>query len=144
MVREYQLFKTAKKTARVNGLMDTEHGDVYYDISILDEFKAIPSEIRERIAKDIIRYNVCSWFEQPIPIATQESQFAWWHTWCNTSIQRVFKSDGRRIIVIISVNKIHIEKWARHSVWEKYNQKEEEYDADTHYVCGDMRDIEVA
>ena len=60
-----------------------------------------------------------------------------------TAYRRVFKANGKRMMVIVEVTKIEIEKQKRHSIYDRYYETECVYKADNHHSQCDV-DLEVS
>ena len=61
MIKQYNLFKTAKKTARENNLTAavshyTATNNLYYDFSLLDTIQGLSADDREAIEKDTMNH----------------------------------------------------------------------------------------
>lgn len=134
MLKEYVLKKTAKATANANNLIQCPYGMndyVYYDFSLLDTIQFDYDYEREMLEQDIMKHHSVSWFIQPLPTLIMWNNFTSYHGQVQTNVDRVFKSDGKRIMVIVEVCKLHITRDTRPNVYEQYYTTEREYIADS-------------
>ena len=143
MCREYKLYPTAKKTAKENGLVYSERDDVYYNFAILDNIMTIANEQKELLKADCMKYHAVTWYDQPLPVIVPENDYKSWHGQFKTCYNRVFKANGKRLMVIVTVTDIHLETWERDSRYERYYHKTDQWDVHSHYRQG-FADLEVA
>ena len=148
MIKEYIIKKTAKAFAKANGLRDASEinpyvSDVYYDFSLFDDIKWDNDYERKMLEDDIIRHNSTSWYEQPLPNLIMYNNFVSYHGQVKTNITRVFKQNGKRMMVIIEVCKMVLTRDVRHSVYEQYYKTEKEYKAENNSTQRPF-DLEVA
>ena len=141
--KEYKLYATAKKTAKVNNLVPSKREpNVYYDFSLLDSINFYEDYEREMLENDIITYTEATWFEQPMPTIILYDNFTHYVGQVRTAYRRVFNRQGKRIMVIVEVTKIHIEKQTRPDLWTQTMTTQYSYDAEI-YRYGDQGDEEV-
>ena len=142
--KQYKLYATAKKTAKVNNLVSSKReANVYYDFSLLDKIDFHEDYEREMLENDIIKYTEITWFEQPLPTIIIYDDFTHYTGQVRTSWRRVFNRQGKRIMVIVEITKLHIEKQTRTSVYEHTMKTQYEYNAEVNRY-GDQGDEEVA
>ena len=142
--KEYKLYATAKKTAKENNLVSSKREpNVYYDFSLLDQIKFYEDYEREMLENDIIKYTEITWFEQPLPTIILYDNFTHYTGQVRTAWRRVFNRQGKRIMIIVEVTKLHIEKQTRTSIYEQTMKTQYEYDAEV-YRYGNQGDEEVA
>ena len=137
----YNLYKTAKKTAKVNGLtaaVSKYHtGDyLYYDLSLLDSLGLDPADL-EALKADIMNYHAVSWYDQPLPTMCALDRFSGLYGQIKTAAHRVYRADGRRIMVIVEIIAAHIEKQSRRDVWSEYKMQEVYEGKVSGYIDGD-------
>lgn len=121
---KYNLFKTAKKTAKENNLtlaVSKYHtGDyLYYDLSLLDSLGLDPTDL-ETLKADIMNYHAVSWYDQPLPTICALNRFSGLCGQIKTAAHRVYRADGKRIMVIVEIIAAHIEKQSRRDIWSDY------------------------
>lgn len=143
MCREYKLFPTAKKTAKENGLVYSDRDSIYYNFEVLDNLNALTNAEKEMLKVDCMKYHAVSWYDQPLPVIVSENDFKTWHGQFKTCYNRVFKSTGKRVMVIVTVTDIHLETWERDSRYDRYYHKTNEWNAHSHYTQG-FADLEIA
>lgn len=148
MFKEYKLYPTKAKTVRENNLTSSAHTrygseDVYYDFSLFDEIKFDHDYEREMLENDIMTHHAVAWYEQPLPTLIMWNDFISYHGQVKVNVDRVFKANGKRMMVIVEVCKAHITRDVRHSVYDRYYETEREYEADNHHNQRPM-DLEVA
>lgn len=140
-MKEYKLFKTAKKTAKENGLV-VEDGIVskekrVFDFSLLDKIN-IPD-----IEKEVIQERAIKTVSASSRTAYHQHQFSNFY-WCgghvDYAIHRVYSIDGRRLYCIFQIVRIHHYNANRNTVWE--DGKVSTYDLDDCYT-GISTDVEL-
>ena len=145
MRKEYTIFKTKKKTVKVNNLTESPRADVFYDFSILDELK-INNDILSKIKTQLMEYHTAgaSWVNQPLPFSIQNGEFQSYACDIATGFTKVFKATGERLMVIVTVTSASIEKWHRQSIYDRYYEHEQTYKIDSDFSKGEYPDVEVA
>lgn len=144
MKKEYKLYSSKPKTIKVNNLVPAKtEKDVYFDFAILDNIQFREPWEREMLENDIIRYTETMWFEQPLPTIIIYSQWIHYVGQVRTAYTRVFRNNGKRMMVIIEITKLHIER-QRYRDYHSMPETEYEYNAETGYRFGDQGDEEVA
>ena len=142
--KEYKLYPTKKKTAKVNNLRESKReADIYYDFSLLDTIIFREDYEREMLENDIIKYTEVTWFEQPLPTIIIHDNWTHYVGQVRTAWRRVFSRTGKRIMVIVEVTGLHIEKQTRPDSWTEYMTTQYEYNAKVERY-GDQGDEEVA
>lgn len=136
MIKQYNLFKTAKKTAKENGLTTavsryTATDNLYYDFSLLDTIQGLSADDREAIEADTMNHHAVSWYSQPMPTIILQDNFTHFIGQIQTAPHRIYKKDGRRIMVIIEITGVKIEKQRRTSVYNEFSTAEI-YEAHNH------------
>lgn len=131
---KYTLYKTAKKTAKENNLIPAvskyySGTDLFYDFSILDDTGLQPDE-KDAIIAETMNHHAVSWYEQPLPLLMSTDNFTHYAGQIRTAPHRVYKKDGRRVMVIIEITAAKIEKQCRRDIWSEY-QTTETYTART-------------
>ena len=121
---KYNLYKTAKKTAKENNLtaaVSKYHaGDyLYYDLSLLDSLGLDPADL-DALKADVMNYHAVSWYDQPLPTLCALDRFSGLYGQIKTAAHRVYRADGKRIMVIVEIIAAHIEKQSRKDVWSEY------------------------
>lgn len=138
MVKEYKLFKTAKKTAKENNLILVDgHDKKLFDFSILDGVE-IPEEEKEVIKENALKNVSCAFSE-----AFYGENFNNFH-WCDGVVrytdQCIYSKDtGKRLYVIFSIAAIRHNSYTRKSVHDNA-------DISTYkhvYTYTDHREIEI-
>lgn len=119
-MKEYKLFKTAKKTAKENGLIladgvETSKEKRVFDFSLLDKMN-IPEIEKEVIWKSAIKTVLAS--SRTAYHQHQFSNFYWCGGYVDYAIHRVYSVDGRRLFCIFQIAKIHHYNAHRKNVWE--------------------------
>lgn len=143
-IKNYDFYPTKKKTIKVNGLVESpREPEICYDFSLLDTINFREDFEREMLEDDIMRYTENTWFEQPLPTIIIWDKFTHYVGQVRTAYRRVFNKQGRRIMVIVEVTKIHIEKQTRPDTWTQRMETKYEYNAEV-YRYGDQGDEEVA
>ena len=144
MKKEYALYSSKPKTVKVNNLVPAKReSGVYFDFSILDNIKFNEPWEREMIEEDIIKFNECCWYSQPMPTIIIHSALVHYTGQVRTAYTRVFRKNGNRMMVIVEVTKIHIER-QRYKDHYSLPETEYAYDAESGYRFGDQGDEEVA
>lgn len=121
---KYNLFKTAKKTAKENNLIEAvsryyDGNNLFYDFSLFEELKMSDDE-KQAIISDTMEHHAISWYSQPLPTICNLDRFTGFYGQITTAAHRVYKSDGRRIMVIIEIIAVNLEKQSRRDVWSEY------------------------
>lgn len=124
MVKDYIMAKTKASIAKRNRLTAAESkytsGDgIFYDFSLFDEV-AFDDGDREQIEKDLMEHHTISWFERPMPTIILPDKFTSFVGQIETVPHRIFRSNGKRICVIIEVTSLKIERQERSDVWSEY------------------------
>lgn len=144
MKKDYKLYSSKPKTIRENNLVPAKREDgVYYDFSILDSIQFNEPWEREMIENDIIKFTEFTWYDQPLPTIIIYSQRVHYVGQVRTAYTRVFRNNGKRMMVIVEVTKIHIER-QRYNDYHSLPETEYEYNAETGYRFGAQGDREVA
>lgn len=142
--KEYKLFKTKKKIAKENNLVPAKKDpDIFYDFSLLDTINFKEDYEREMLQNDIIHYTEISWYSEPMPTIIIYDNFTCYVGQIRTAYRRIYNKSGKRIMVIVELTKVHIEKQTRPDVWTQIMKTEYEYNAEV-YRHGDQGDVEVA
>ena len=120
---KYSLYKTAKKTAKENNLIPAVSkyyggNDLFYDFSILDN-AGLKEEEKAAIIAETMQHHAVSWYDQPLPLILKVDNFTYYCGQIKTAPHRVFKADGRRLMVIIEITAAQIEKQTRHDIWSE-------------------------
>ena len=119
-MKDYKLFKTAKKTARENGLVFADNQRIF-DFSALDELN-IPEE-EKRAMKDAALQNVTAGNKTAFTIK-QFSNFHFIDGYVDYSVYKVLADNGcKRIYCIFEASYIHHTSGTRKCVWDEYECK---------------------
>lgn len=119
-MKEYKLFKTAKKTAKENGLV-LEDGTYLYKEKRIFDFSLLDKMDMPDIEKEVIRKCAI----QTVSAGTRSAyhnckfdNFYWCGGYADYAIHRVYSSDGRRLYCIFQIAKINHFNAHRDNVWE--------------------------
>ena len=122
-MNEYNLFATAKKTAKENNLVQAygkyTNPNVYWDLGLLDSLK-IPDEEKQMLIDDLIEHNSQSWFEQPLPSLAYNNWINYSGSQFKTHATKIFHTKGKRIMVIVKVIKYHIVKKKKDDYYDNF------------------------
>lgn len=146
-VKEYQLAKTRQAMAKRNELVEAKSryyssNDLFYDFSLLDTIKW-DGEIKEIVENDLMEHHAVSWYQRPMPTIIIYDRFTHFVGQVETAVHRVFKADGKRMMVIIEVTGFHIERQRRSNVYQKYLETDRVYEANSHNVGYDIDFYEI-
>lgn len=127
MYKQYELARTKGQIAKKNQLTlaqsrYTAQDDLYYDFSLLESIQFKDND-REIIEKDLMEHHAVAWFEQPLPTIVIDGRFREYLGQIKTAPHRVYRSDGKRLCVIIEVVGIEINRRERTNVWDDYEEK---------------------
>lgn len=119
-MKEYKIFKTAKKTAKENGLVFADGTRLskekrVFDFSLLDTMKIPDTEkivIQECAIKMVSASSRTAYHQH------QFNSFYWCGGYVDYAIHRIYSSDGRRLFCIFQIAKIHHYNAHRKNVWE--------------------------
>jgi hypothetical protein len=132
---KYRLFATKNKTAKENNLTPAKSkyysgSDLFYDFSILDSLNINPADL-DTIKADFMNHHAVSWYDQPLPLLLTTNNFTVYCGEIRTAAHRVYKSNGKRLMIIIEITAAKIEKQCRRDIWSEY-KTEATYTARTH------------
>lgn len=149
MIKHYEVYRALPKMVRANNLTKAESryitssDNIYYDFSLLDEIKFNEDWEREAIERDLMEHHSISWYEQPMPTIILWNDYTEILGQIKTAYRRVYRASGKRMMVIVEVTKLRLEKLKRHSIYDRTFEPEVLYEADNHHSQCDV-DIEVA
>ena len=119
-MKEYKLFKTAKKTARVNNLAFADNQRIF-DFSALDGM-GIPEEEKSAM-KDSALKMVTAGSRTAYTIKRFDN-FHFIDGYVDYTINKVFTDNGyKRIYCIFEVSNVHFTSGTRKCVWDEYDYK---------------------
>lgn len=119
-MKDYKLFKTAKKTAKENGLVFADNQRIF-DFSSLDEL-SIPEEEKQAI-KDAALKTVTVGSKTAYAIKKFDN-FHFIDGYVDFTVYKVFADYGcKRIYCIFEAANIHHTSGTRNCVWDEYNYK---------------------
>lgn len=137
-IKHYNCFKTAKKTAKENGLVISPfNSKILFDFSLLETMQ--DPEAEEIIMQDSFRdcgyvsinreafYGKCNSFTSYSGIATFYNH-------------RIFTRNGNKAYNILELANIKHNKGVRDSLWDSFTVTSEEYDSGT---LSPMMDVEL-
>lgn len=143
-IKRYDLYQTKKKSIKANNLIESpRESGVCYDFSLLDTIQFKEDYEKEMLIDDIMRYTEYCWYDQPLPTIIIWNTFTHYVGQIRTAYRRVFNKQGKRIMVIVEVTKIHIEKQTRPDTYTQTMTTQYSYDAEC-YRWGNQGDEEVA
>ena len=145
-IKTYDCYKTKKRIALGNKLTESPRSDIFYDFSILQDKDDIEPEAIEAIKKDLMKHHTAgaSWISQPIPFLVSPDEYTNYYCNIETAFTRVFKSNGDRMMIIINVTSVKIEKWERKSIYDRDFSFTAGYEYKSEYTPGEYPDVEVA
>ena len=144
MIREYTIKKTLPATVKANHLRASDRDDIYYDVSLLEGISGLSEREKELIITDLIEHHSITWYNQPLPICILDGQFASFHGQIDTAYTKVYRSSGKRMMVIITVTAAEVVKSERSSVYQAYYQETHRYNTKSPFHKGEYPDVEVA
>lgn len=118
-MKEYKLFKTAKKTAKENSLMFADNQRIF-DFSLLDTLE-VPAEEKQEMQATALK-TVTANFNTAYCIKSFDN-FHFIDGYIDYSIYRVYDSHGKRLYCIFEAENIHHTSGHRKSVWDDYERK---------------------
>lgn len=118
-MKDYKLFKTAKKTAKENGLVFADNQRIF-DFSSLDELN-IPEE-EKQIMKEVALKTVTITFNTAYCIHRFDN-FHFIDGFIDYSVYRVYDNHGKRLYCIFEAENIHHTSGKRNCVWDEYECK---------------------
>lgn len=124
MVKAYKLAKTKEKIARDNNLTPAQSihytgNDLFYDFSLFDQID-MPGDEKEAAKRDLMEHHSLTWFNQPLPTLAMIDRFNHVVGQIKTAPHRVYKNDGSRLMVIIEITGINLQKQERHTIWDEF------------------------
>lgn len=131
-MKDYKLFKTAKKTAKENGLVFADNQRIF-DFSSLDELN-IPEE-EKQIMKEVALKTVTTTFNTAYCIHRFDN-FHFIDGFIDYSVYRVYDNHGKRLYCIFEVGNIHHTSETRNCVWDEYD-----YETIANNGCVVSRDV---
>ncbi len=145
MQKEYNLFPTAKKTAKANNLTECtgyRSGEVFYDFSLFDKVESLDEEDRRLLENDLMEHHSISWYDKPMPTIIIANDFVHLVGQVDTAYQKIYNRQGKRIMIIVEVTRLHIEKKVRKHLYEQEMKTVAVYDADNgHRQTFDEREV---
>lgn len=139
-IKEYKLYKSAKKTARENNLIESEslsNTKTLIDFSELENIDELTEEEKEFIKQDTIK-NICAYnrelfYGKEFDVFTRCNGIAGYY------IHKVYRKDGKHLYNIMQLGKIvhtHTERKSIYDSWEsvryewksKYSQPSNDYE----------------
>lgn len=118
-MKDYKLSKTAKKTAKENGLVYADKQRIF-DFSALDELE-IPEEEKQAM-KDVALKTVTITFNTAYCIQRFDN-FHFIDGYIDYSIYKVYDHHGKRLYCIFEAENIHHTSCHRKSVWDDYDNR---------------------
>lgn len=118
-MKDYKLFKTAKKTAKENGLVFAENQRIF-DFSSLDELN-IPEE-EKQIMKEVALKTVTTTFNTAYCIHRFDN-FHFIDGFIDYSVYRVYDNHGKGLYCIFEATNIYHTSGNRNCVWDEYERK---------------------
>lgn len=132
-MKEYKLFKTAKKTAKENGFVFADNQRIF-DFSVLEDLK-IP-EVEKQAMKETALKMVTAGSRTAYCIKKFDN-FHFIDGYVDYTVNRVFAENGcKRLYCIFEVGNIHHMSGHRKCVWDEY-----EYNTIDNKGCAVSRDI---
>lgn len=131
-MKEYKLFKTAKKTAKENGLVLADNQRIF-DFSALEDME-ISREEKQAIKETALK-TVTASFNTAYCI-TRLDNFHFIDGYVDYSVYRVYDTHGKRLYCIFEAANIHHTSGKRNCVWDEY-----EYNTIDNKGCAVSRDI---
>lgn len=132
-MKEYKLFKTAKKTAKENGLVFADNQRIF-DFSSLDVMEI--QEEEKQVMKEIAIERVTATFNTAYHV-TQFDNFHFIDGYIDYSIFRVYDSHGKRLYCIFEAANIRHISGRRKCVWDEYD-----YETIDNKGCAVSRDVD--
>lgn len=117
-MKEYKLFKTAKKTAKENGLVYADNKRIF-DFSLLEELD-IPEE-EKQVMKDAALKTVTAGSKTAYAIKKLDN-FHFIDGYVDYSVYKVY-SHGKRLYCIFEATNVHNTSGNRKCVWDEYDYK---------------------
>ena len=145
-IKKYDVYKTKKKTVSENSLVASPRDDIFYDFSVFENINCIDESILLSIKKELMFHHTAGacWINQPLPFTVKDGELTSYHCDIKSAFTRVFRSNGNRMMIIVTITAVHIKKWQRESYYDRYYTEKESYDFESEYLTGEYPDIEVA
>lgn len=118
-MKDYKLFKTARKTAKENGLVYADNQRIF-DFSALEELE-IPEEEKQAM-KEVALKTVTTTFNTAYCIHRFDN-FHFIDGFIDYSVCKVYDSHGKRLYCIFEAANIHHTAGSRNSVYDEYDNK---------------------
>lgn len=118
-MRDYKLFKTAKKTAKENGLVYADNKRIF-DFSALDELE-IPEDENQAMKETALK-TVTANFNTAYCIQRFDN-FHFIDGYIDYSVYRTYDSHGKRLYCIFEAANVHHTSGNRKCVWDEYDYK---------------------
>lgn len=118
-MRKYELFKTAKKTAKENGLVYADNQRIF-DFSKLEDLE-IPEEEKQEM-KEVAIKTVTVSFNTAYCIK-RFNNFHFVDGYVDYSVYKVYDNHGKQLYCIFEVTNIHHVSCHRKCVWDEYEYK---------------------
>ena len=146
MSKDYKIFPSKKKIVNENNLKESiVESDIYFDFSLLDEINFVEEYERDIIEKDIMKAVGVCWYNQPMPNIIIYNEFVHYIGQTKTAFTRVYNKNYKRIMVIVEVTDISIERQQRKSVYDNKLETKYKYNAKIkENRVGEQKDIELA
>ena len=132
MIKTYDLYKTAKKTAKINNLAINEN--TLFDFSFLDSLKEIPAAAINAIMLDAMK-TVKAYNKEQIYIDMPD-QFTCFKAIVKYNVHRVFNKTGKRLYNILEAAAIDFTYAERKSIYDF------QYDENTINIKGNSGNFE--
>lgn len=141
----YEVFKTKKKIVKVNNLTASPSEEIFYDFSVMNKMNGIDDTILTKIKMQLMTYHTAgaSWLMQPLPFGVSDSVFTNYNCEFKTAYTKIFTKSYKRMMIIITVTSVHIEKWQRETVYNRSYELKNSFDAKNNYSSGEYPDIEI-
>ena len=145
-IKIYDSYKTKKRIALANQLTESPRSEIFYDFSLLQGKDDIEPDAMEAIKKDLMKHHTAgaSWIDQPIPFMVSPDEYTNYYCSIETAYTRVFKKNGERMMIIINVTSMKIEKWERKSIYDRDYSFAERFEYKSEYAPGEYPDMEIA
>ena len=119
-MKDYKLFKTAKKTAKENGLVYADNKRIF-DFSLLEELD-IPEE-EKQVMKDAALKTVTAGSKTAYAIKKLDN-FHFIDGYVDYSVNKVFTDNGcKRLYCIFEAANVHHTSGNRKCVWDEFDYK---------------------
>lgn len=137
MVKKYNFFKTAGKTARENRLIEADN-KLLFDMSLMDKLP-LDDEQKSQLTKDIIKHH---WWLDNSDVYIADINKNWFTGETKWVYQKVYdKKTYKRLYVIVQLTGISMTQKI-HDSWNGTDKIINEVSESTHYTQTDM-DIEI-